>query len=105
MKKSLAALVVVMGLLAMAASPAAAQCVMCKTALTGSPEGRGMMSQFNHAILLMVAAPYLVAGGFLLGVYRGRIRHHARRLAARSAAELAARLRPRKTARVVPAAR
>ena len=30
------------GLLAVACGPAAAQCAMCKTALAGSPEGRGM---------------------------------------------------------------
>jgi hypothetical protein len=97
LKKTLAALLVATGLVLLAAGPAAAQCVMCKTALTGSPEGRGMGAQFNHAILLMVGAPYLVAGGFLLGVYRERIRHDARRLAAR----LGARLRTRKPAPVL----
>lgn len=91
MRKALAAVALVAGLLALAAGPAAAQCVMCKTALDGSPEGRGIGAQFNQAILLMVAAPYLVMGGFVLGVYRGRLRRDARRLAAR----LAARLRPR----------
>ena len=90
MKKALAAAALLAGLLALAASPAAAQCVMCKTALTGSPEGRGMGAQFNQAILLMVAAPYVVVGGFLLGVYRGRLRHDARRLAARLGARLRA---------------
>jgi hypothetical protein len=65
---------------------------MCKTALTGSPEGRGISAEFNHAILLMVAAPYLVMGGFLLGVYRGRLLHDARRLGAR----LRGRLRTRR---------
>jgi branched-subunit amino acid ABC-type transport system permease component len=83
MKKTLAAALVLGGLMALLAGPAAAQCVMCKNALTGSAEGRGMGAQFNHAILLMVAAPYMVMGGFLLGVYRGRIGRHARRLAAR----------------------
>lgn len=43
-------------------SAASAQCAMCKTALTGSPEGRAIAAQFNFAILMMVAAPYLVAG-------------------------------------------
>jgi hypothetical protein len=82
-RKTLLAAVVLAGLVALAAGPAAAQCVMCKTALTGSPEGRGMGASFNHAILLMVAAPYVVAGGFLLGAYRARLRHEAGRLAAR----------------------
>jgi hypothetical protein len=81
-KSSLAALVLGAGLLAAAAAPAAAQCVMCKTALAGSPEGRAITADFNHAILLMVAAPYVVMGGFLLGVYRGRLLHDARRLRA-----------------------
>jgi hypothetical protein len=100
-KKTLAALLVTMGLVLVVAGPAAAQCVMCKTALSGSPEGRGMGAQFNHAILLMVGAPYLVAGGFLLGVYRERIGHDVRRLAVR----LGARLRARKPAAVLPAGR
>ena len=90
MKKTLAAAALLAGLVALAASPASAQCVMCKTALTGSPEGRGIGAQFNQAILLMVAAPYLVMGGFLLGVYRGRLRQDARRLGARLGARLRA---------------
>jgi hypothetical protein len=49
--------------LAAAWPPAAsAQCAMCRTALTGSPEGRGIAAQFNIAIVMMIAAPYLVAG-------------------------------------------
>jgi hypothetical protein len=89
-KRTLAALVLGAGLVAASAGPSAAQCVMCKTALTGSPEGRGITAEFNQAILLMVAAPYVVMGGFLLGVYRGRLLHDARRLGAR----LRGRLRP-----------
>jgi hypothetical protein len=47
--------------LAVLASPALAQgCAMCKTALTNSPEGRAMATSFNRAILLMLAAPYVV---------------------------------------------
>jgi hypothetical protein len=92
-KRTLAAAAILAGLLALAPRPAAAQCVMCKTALTGSPEGRGIGQQFNYAILLMVAAPYVVAGGFLLGAYRARLRYEAGRLAAR----LGARRRLRRT--------
>ena len=44
------------------AAPAAAQCAMCKTALTSSPEGRRLSGQMNNAILMMVFAPYVVAG-------------------------------------------
>jgi len=82
-RRTLAALVLGAGLVAASAGPSAAQCVMCKTALTGSPEGRGISAEFNRAILLMVAAPYVVMGGFVLGVYRRRLAHDARRLGAR----------------------
>ena len=91
MRKVLAGTLVVLGLAAAFAHPAAAQCVMCKTALTGSAEGRAMMARFNHGILLMVAAPYMVVGGFLLGVYRERIAHRAARLGATLRARLAFR--------------
>jgi hypothetical protein len=100
-KRAAAAIALLAGLLAMAAGPAVAQCVMCKTALTGSPEGRGIGAQFNQAILLMVAAPYLVMGGFLLGVCRGRLRHDARRLARR----LGTRLRLLRARPLAPAPR
>jgi hypothetical protein len=83
MKKAGAALALAAALLTLAASPAAAQCAMCKTALAGSPEGRAIGAQFNQAILLMLAAPYLVMGGFVLAVYRRRLRGDARRLGAR----------------------
>jgi hypothetical protein len=88
MKKAGAALALAVALLALAASPAAAQCAMCKTALAGSPEGRAIGAQFNQAILLMLAAPYLVMGGFVLAVRRGRLRGDARRLGARIRASL-----------------
>ena len=83
MRRTLAALVLGAALVAASSGSAAAQCVMCKTALTGSPEGRGISAEFNRAILLMVAAPYVVMGGFLLGVYRSRLVHDGRRLGAR----------------------
>jgi hypothetical protein len=78
-----AALLLAAGLLALAAGPAGAQCAMCKTTLTNSAEGRGIGDQFNRAILVMLAAPYVVMGGFLIGVYRGRLVPDARRLGAR----------------------
>ena len=49
---------------------ASAQCVMCKTALTDSPEGRAINQTFNRAILLMLVAPYLVAGTLMATVFR-----------------------------------
>ena len=68
-----AAGLVAIALLVAAAAPAAAQCVMCKTALTSSPEGQAMGAQFNHAILLMLFAPYVVAAAFVGMVWRRRI--------------------------------
>jgi len=56
----------------MIADPSFAQCAMCKAALISSPEGRAMSSSLNHAILLMLVAPYLVAGTFTLVYFRNR---------------------------------
>jgi hypothetical protein len=63
--------------------PAAAQCAMCKTALTNSEEGRGMTRQFNQAILVMLAGPYLLMGAGAAYLLRGHIRSWAARAAAR----------------------
>ena len=82
MRRSLLAALAVLALLSALASPAAAQCVMCKTALTGSAEGRAMTAHFNHGILLMVFAPYFVMGAFAALVFRGRIAHEAARIGA-----------------------
>ncbi len=60
--------------LALVASPAVAQCAMCKTALTNSSEGQRIANNFNHAILVMFVAPYAVAAVFVGLVFRGRIR-------------------------------
>lgn len=59
---------------AVLASPAAAQCAMCKTALTNSSEGQRIANNFNHAILVMFVAPYVVSTVFVGLVFRGRIR-------------------------------
>jgi hypothetical protein len=50
--------------------PAQAQCVMCRSALTGSPEGRAMSASFNRAILLMFFAPYFVVGTLAAVLFR-----------------------------------
>jgi hypothetical protein len=62
------------------ADPALAQCAMCKTALTASPEGRSIGEQFNRAILVMIAAPYLVMGALAAVVFRSRLGALAQRL-------------------------
>ena len=71
-------LALVLGALAVVAQPAAAQCAMCQTALTGSPEGRSLSGRLNQAILVMFAAPYVVVASFLLLAFRHRIRRRAR---------------------------
>lgn len=58
-------------------------CAMCKTALTNSPEGRAMARSFNTAILLMLAAPYLVFGAGAAVFFRRRLRAGAARAWAR----------------------
>jgi hypothetical protein len=47
---------------------------MCKTALTQSAEGQRVASDFNRAILVMLAAPYLVFAGIAGFLFRSRIR-------------------------------
>jgi len=81
-----AAALVAIALLVAGAAPAAAQCVMCKTALTSSPEGHAMGAQFNQAILLMLFAPYVVAAAFVGMVWRRRIGAALLRALHRSAA-------------------
>ncbi|HWX25636.1 MAG TPA: hypothetical protein VN083_11360 [Vicinamibacteria bacterium] len=51
-----------------------AQCAMCKTLLTNSPEGRAISGRFNVAILVMLVAPYVVGSFVLLALFREQIR-------------------------------
>jgi hypothetical protein len=53
---------VVVLIAALGVSSASAQCAMCRTALTESPEGQQMAAGFNSAILFLLGAPYLVFG-------------------------------------------
>lgn len=78
-------------LLAVLAEPALAQCSMCKTALTNSAEGQRIAGEFNRAILVMVAAPYLVFGSIAGYLFRSRIREW---LAARSSSSVSASASP-----------
>jgi hypothetical protein len=59
---------------------AAAQCAMCKTALTNSAEGRELGEQFNRGILVLVGAPYLVFGVVGAALFRVRLASAGRRL-------------------------
>jgi hypothetical protein len=72
-------------LLVTAVLPLAAQCAMCKAAIEGSTDA-GVGAQFNRAILVMMAGPYLVMGVFGALLFRDRLRAAARRLRARLAA-------------------
>lgn len=81
MKQAVAAALALIfaGGLLLAAEPALAQCAMCRTALTNSPEGRALAESFNHAILVMLFAPYAVFA-------TGAVLFFRRRRGARSAA-------------------
>jgi hypothetical protein len=99
-KRAAVAVALAAAALALTATPAAAQCVMCKTALTGSAEGRAMIADFNHAILLMVFAPYLVMGAFLAAVFRERIMARAARFGAAVQVSFGSVLRRRAASRL-----
>lgn len=80
MRRPLAAAAVVAGLLAVAPAPARAQCAMCKTALTSSPEGKALSGEMNRAILMMLFAPYVVAGTVAGVLFRRQITFRLARL-------------------------
>ena len=77
------ATVLLLGLPLLHPPAASAQCAMCKTALTNSEEGRGLTREFNRAILVMLAAPYLLMGAGAAYLLRARIRPLASRAASR----------------------
>jgi hypothetical protein len=56
-----------------------AQCAMCRTALTQSPEGQQMAAGFNSGILFLRGMPYLVfaaVAGSLIWMRRRSERRH-----------------------------
>jgi len=65
---------VVMVLLLVSVDTVAAQCAMCKTALTNSPEGRKMVGGLNAGILFLLAAPFASLGTIALMLVRARRR-------------------------------
>jgi len=81
--RTLAAAVVVMALFACGAGPAFAQCAMCKTFLTSSPEGQRIAREFNLGILVMLFSPYVVVGSFAAFAFRAQIRQGLSRIAPR----------------------
>ena len=78
-----AALLALLAVAVLSPGPAAAQCAMCKAALTNSPEGQAMVEEFNKAILLMIFAPYAVFGTVGAVLLRKRIRAALERARAR----------------------
>jgi hypothetical protein len=82
LRRAACLLLAAFGLVLLAVS-SGAQCQMCKTALTNSPEGRQMVQSFNYAILMMVAAPYLVVGTVTAALLRRRLLAAASDLAGR----------------------
>ena len=79
MRKPLALAVLALLLAGTAAPSAFAQCVMCKAALTDSPEGRAINQTFNRAILLMLVAPYALVGTLMATVFRKPLMRRLRR--------------------------
>jgi len=51
----------------------AAQCPMCRTALTQSAEGQRWARGINAGILLLLAAPFVIAGSAALVIYRPQV--------------------------------
>lgn len=70
-------------LVMMAADPAAAQCAMCKTVVNGSAEGQRVAGDLNRAILMMLAAPYVVFGVLAAVVFRKPLGERLARLRSR----------------------
>jgi hypothetical protein len=62
-------------------SPALAQCSMCRAVITQSAEGQRMAGELNRAILLMVAAPYLIFGSCAAVLFRSRLAATLKRVA------------------------
>lgn len=68
-----ASIIVVALLLCFFESAGWAQCEMCKTALTSSPEGKKLANGFRHGVLLLLLAPYALfgtAGLLIFNAYR-----------------------------------
>jgi len=83
---------------------AAAQCAMCRTALTNSDEGRRWALGIDHGILFLLAAPFLIVARVLFAIYRPEITAAAESLWTRSRVPLAKlRKRNRRTASLQPA--
>jgi hypothetical protein len=87
-------LVLALALTALAAVlDAGAQCAMCRTVVTASPEGQRLSLELNRAILILVAAPYGVFAALAWGVAGPARRAQARAWVRRRLGAAARRLR------------
>jgi len=71
-------LVMVFGILGV---PGWAQCVMCGTALSSSPESKSLAASFRWGIALLMFMPYVILGVIGYAIYRAYRRRMASRLA------------------------
>ncbi len=78
-KRFLLATLTVIVLLMFSHSFVVAQCSMCRTALTGSAEGRDLAQGFNRGIMFLASVPFLIAGTLTLLVFQST-RHTAHRV-------------------------
>jgi len=77
MRRFIAILLVIAGVVCIWQTTALAQCAMCVTALENSPEGRAMAASFNNGILFLLAVPYAVFGTVGFIVFRAHRRKKA----------------------------
>jgi hypothetical protein len=68
------AVLALLALLSGAATPAFAQCALCRAAVESSEEGRAMAANLNRAILLLLGAPLGVAASVGAAMLRSRKR-------------------------------
>jgi len=59
-----------------------AQCVMCGTALSSSPESRSLAASFRWGIALLMFMPYVILGSIGYAIYRAFKKRQAARLGA-----------------------
>lgn len=58
--------------LVFSSAPAAAQCAMCRTALSNSPETAKLAQNFNYAVLVLLIPPVLLFCGIFIAAYKFR---------------------------------
>jgi len=58
--------------LLIASAPAFAQCAMCRTALSNSPETAKLAENFNKAIFVLLIPPILLFCGIFIAAYKFR---------------------------------